>query len=295
MSKIYPYAGFWRRAVAFLIDSMVIGIGASILYIAILGTQFFNLFVKPPQSQDPQAFVSLLVSMLLFQALVFVLFWLYFALLESGKAQATLGKRVMGIKVVGTDGGRISFWRATGRWFGKMVSNMTLYFGYYMAGFTKKRQALHDLMAGTYVVQKSFQPDGEKPELPFSTGGLIASIAAAVLPVVLMVIIFFATLFIAVSDVDGTDSSADDWEYSPLKTTASIAQARLFIAAINDDMGKPFPAEKDGIAYSKTADGLQADFADEDGQKFTLLLKKDAENACCEQGDCQAIDIDPCK
>lgn len=295
MSKIYPYAGFWRRAVAFLIDSMIIGIGASILYAVVFGIQFFRLMGQQNQQADPKNILLMMGSMLLLQVVCFVFFWLYFALQESSKAQATFGKRALGIKVVGPNGERLSFWRATGRTFGKIVSNMTLYFGYYMAGFTKKRQALHDLMAGTYVVQKSFQPDGEKPELPFSTGGLIASIAAAVLPVVLMVIIFFTTLFIAVSDVDGTDGSADNWEYSPLKTTASIAQARLFIAAINDDMGKPFPAEKDGIAYSKTADGLQADFADEDGQKFTLLLKKDAENACCAQGDCQAIDIDPCK
>lgn len=292
MSKIYPYAGFWRRAVALLIDTFVISIPCSVVYIILMFSQLFRIgnseALKTSPDAGAEAALTLVGTVFFFQVLVFVFFWLYFALQESGKAQATLGKRVMGIKVVGADGGRISFWHATGRLLGKMVSNMTLYFGYYMAGFTRKRQALHDLMAGTYVVQNSFQPGEEKTGLPFSTGGLIASILAAVLPVVLMGIIFFATIFMAVSGVNSL-------EHSQLKTTALLAKTQLLITAMNEDNGEPWPAEEDGVSYTKTSDGFRADFTDENGQKFTLRLKKGTYDACCAQGDCKAIDIEPCK
>jgi len=79
--------------------------------------------------------------------------WLYFALMESSAWQATLGKRAVGIKVTDMEGGRISFGRATGRHFGKFVSALIFYIGFIMAGFTEKRQALHDIMAGCLVVK----------------------------------------------------------------------------------------------------------------------------------------------
>jgi uncharacterized RDD family membrane protein YckC len=51
-------------------------------------------------------------------------------------------------------GSRISFGRATGRYFARWISNMTLTIGYIMAGFTAKKQALHDIIAGTLVMRK---------------------------------------------------------------------------------------------------------------------------------------------
>ena len=82
--------------------------------------------------------------------------WLYFALMESSVNQATLGKMALGIKVTDLDGNRISFGRATGRYFGKIVSGMILYIGFIMAGFTEKKQALHDIMASCLVVNKQY-------------------------------------------------------------------------------------------------------------------------------------------
>jgi uncharacterized RDD family membrane protein YckC len=61
---------------------------------------------------------------------------------------------VLGLKVVDIDGNRISFGRATGRYFGKWLSAITLCVGFIMAGFTVKKQALHDLVAGTLVVMR---------------------------------------------------------------------------------------------------------------------------------------------
>jgi len=83
-----------------------------------------------------------------------ILGWLYFALMESSEYQGTLGKIAIGIKVTDLDGNRLGFVRATGRHFGKIISAIILCIGFVMAGFTEKKQALHDIMAGCLVVMK---------------------------------------------------------------------------------------------------------------------------------------------
>jgi len=86
--------------------------------------------------------------------LALVLTWLYYALLESSSWQATLGKKALGLEVTDLAGGRISFGRATGRYFARWISAMTLGIGFIMAGFTEKKQALHDILVGTLVIRK---------------------------------------------------------------------------------------------------------------------------------------------
>ena len=81
--------------------------------------------------------------------------WLYYALMESSKYQATLGKMAVGARVTDLEGNRISFARATGRYFAKIISGMILMIGYIMAGFTEKKQALHDMIANTLVIKVS--------------------------------------------------------------------------------------------------------------------------------------------
>jgi len=83
-----------------------------------------------------------------------ILGWLYFAIQESSPKQATLGKQAMEIIVTDLDGKQISFGRATGRYFGKYISGAVVMIGYIMAAFTEKKQALHDLIAGTLVVKR---------------------------------------------------------------------------------------------------------------------------------------------
>jgi len=79
--------------------------------------------------------------------------WLYDALMTSSSKQGTLGKIVFRLKVVDLNGARISFARATGRFFAKILSGMILNIGYIMAGFTERKQALHDMIAGTFVLR----------------------------------------------------------------------------------------------------------------------------------------------
>jgi len=77
--------------------------------------------------------------------------WLYEALMESSSYQATLGKMIFGMKVTDLYGNRISFARATGRHFAKIISTLILFFGFIMIGFTERKQGLHDMIAGTLV------------------------------------------------------------------------------------------------------------------------------------------------
>ncbi len=84
-----------------------------------------------------------------------IIHWLYFAGMESSARQGTIGKSMMSLRVSDLDGKRISFGHATGRFFAKIVSGMIPFLiGYLMAAFTEKKQALHDLIAGTLVLGK---------------------------------------------------------------------------------------------------------------------------------------------
>jgi uncharacterized RDD family membrane protein YckC len=135
------YAGFWKRFAAFLIDYIILGAVFSILALAFIP----NFFTALEVITGPVVFVYFLTP---------VIYWLYFALLESSKIQATVGKLALGIKVTNLNGGRISFANATGRFFSKIISGLILYIGYFMIAFTAKKQGLHDMFASTLVVDK---------------------------------------------------------------------------------------------------------------------------------------------
>ena len=89
--------------------------------------------------------------------------WLYFALMESSRFQGTLGKMAVQIKVTDMEGNRLTFGRATGRHFGKIVSGMILLIGYIMVAFTEKKQGLHDIMAGCLVVKEVISAGRRRP------------------------------------------------------------------------------------------------------------------------------------
>ena len=85
---------------------------------------------------------------------VMISLWLYFALTESSEMQATPGKRCCKIIVTDLHGNRVSFGRASGRYFAKIVSVLTLGIGFLMAGLTQRKQALHDLIADCLVLRR---------------------------------------------------------------------------------------------------------------------------------------------
>lgn len=152
------HAGFWRRCAAMLIDSVLVGI-AVMLVQAIFGVAALGGNVS---ALHAGALVGAMMTSLL---IAFVAEWLYFALFESASLQATPGKLAMGLKVVDDTGRRIAFGRASGRYFGKSISGLILGIGFLMAGWTTRKQALHDMMAGTLVVFRAVESGQPLPEV----------------------------------------------------------------------------------------------------------------------------------
>jgi uncharacterized RDD family membrane protein YckC len=79
--------------------------------------------------------------------------WLYFALSESSRWQATLGKRMMDIHVTDGKGARITFTRASARWVAKSVTALLLGVGFVLIVRTKRKRGLHDWLVDTLVVR----------------------------------------------------------------------------------------------------------------------------------------------
>lgn len=147
------HAGFWRRCAAYLLDAFVVGVIGWII-------SLLFLFGGVASGGDARS-VALAVG--LNYVVAIVIGWLYYALQESSRAQATLGKRALGIKVSDDVGQRIGFARASGRYFGKILSSLILGVGYLLAGWTARKQALHDMLAGTLVVFDGVQPGQPLP------------------------------------------------------------------------------------------------------------------------------------
>lgn len=121
------YAGFWTRFLAMVIDLIVVSVVGGLLAAGSFGVGVVISFFIP---------------------------WLYEAFMLSSEWQATVGKRAMSIVVTGTNGGRISFARATARHFAKILSACIIFIGFIMAAFTARKQALHDMIAETLVVRR---------------------------------------------------------------------------------------------------------------------------------------------
>ena len=145
---IVYYSGFWKRFLAALIDVLLINILLAIILAISRGGSGMSF---PPTAH-------MLISLMVTNVLFWVVFWLYNTIMESSSKQATLGKMLLGIRVADLDGNRLSFGKANARYWGKLLSVLTLYIGFIMAGFTQKKQGLHDILAGTLVVNKQEQP-----------------------------------------------------------------------------------------------------------------------------------------
>ena len=124
------YGGFWIRVVAYIID----GILLTIVYGIVARLLGIDVFESDWRHYDP---LGNLISL--------VIGWLYFALLESSERGATVGKMAMGLRVVTSDGQRLSFMNATGRYFAKILSAIILCIGFIMVGLHRQeaRPARH--------------------------------------------------------------------------------------------------------------------------------------------------------
>lgn len=185
------YAGFWRRFAAALIDGMLVGL----VYEAMLLLAINLWVPKAALPADDFAITEVKIAVFMvgtvdsifLLAIPLVLFfgpngvfngmnaddwaslprnllwylvplsvnWLYRAIMESSSRQATIGKQLLKIRVADLAGTRISFWRATARHFSKMISSSILPIGFLMAAWTKKKQSLHDKIAGCLVIRSA--------------------------------------------------------------------------------------------------------------------------------------------
>jgi len=153
------YAGFWLRFLAFLIDNVVMGIAFVLILIPLIFLTGLGGFIGTihPDEDFNDVGIFMLIGLIFLAATVSLVFtWLYHALMESSEWQATVGKKVLGLVVTDMAGQRVSFWRATARHFAKIITNMVpTFIGYIMAGFTEKKQALHDMLAGCLVLRRN--------------------------------------------------------------------------------------------------------------------------------------------
>jgi len=165
------YAGFWKRFAAWLVDNIVFIIffvSVSLLYYdyGMIGEIAENIIQTASESITEVSLEGYLDSVYnrwsVFapEALLIGVFvlgipqWIYFAFMESSSMKATMGKMAVGIAVTDMAGNPISFGRATGRYIGKLISLLILLIGFIMAGFTAKKRALHDMMAGCVVINR---------------------------------------------------------------------------------------------------------------------------------------------
>jgi uncharacterized RDD family membrane protein YckC len=133
------YAGFWRRFAAMFVDCLLLFFPDAILRVMLgLPTPFSNHTLR--QDEMSRFVFAIAVST--------ATWWLYCALLESSAWRGTLGQQLLGMRVGDREGRRISFGRATGRYFAQWISALLCGIGYLFNLWTQRRQTLHDLVAG---------------------------------------------------------------------------------------------------------------------------------------------------
>lgn len=269
------YAGFWKRTVAFIIDNILAAIAPAVICLPLFMWQVAAAS-SAPESERALHIGAAVVIYVIWQLLGLVCMWLYFAFMESGSRQATLGKRLMKIKVVGKDGQRISFARATGRFFAKIVSYMIMYIGLIMAGLTNRKRALHDYIAETYVVNDSFQPSDPLPDTPSHPWWLGI--------IVVLMIVFLGGLMLL-----GVVAS---------HTSGRAFQAAAQLQTLAEQPDLPYGAIPAGdITYYHYSDGYHASFEDNNGGEYSLYLPAAGEEICCEDypgQSCEATGFAEC-
>lgn len=142
------YASFWRRLLAYAVDYAVLTAAIFVLAVAVGVVLGLALLAQGRQmsASDPRVVLPL-------DAIAIAITWGYYTLLESSTWQATLGKRLLHMRVTDEAGRRISWGRANGRYFGKILSSLGLGIGYLWIAFSARHQGWHDVLAHTLVVR----------------------------------------------------------------------------------------------------------------------------------------------
>jgi len=166
---VYKFAGFWRRLVAFMIDSTIVTI-IFVVLLVIAGLAFFF----GAMSADNNAWINNLANLKAFSSILLLTMVFYIAINTAyftyfhGTTGRTPGKMLLGLQVLSADGTPISFGIAFLRAVGYLVSSLlgTIPIGFIWAAFDKKKQAWHDKIAGTVVIIKEQQNESAGLSIP---------------------------------------------------------------------------------------------------------------------------------
>jgi uncharacterized RDD family membrane protein YckC len=145
------YGGFWIRVAAQLLDGVILGAVTIPLALIFLLPVILKTIKEVHAGHEPP--IELFGVIFILIPIVWIAQWLYEALLTSSSWQGTIGKRVLRLKVTDEAGNKISFGRATGRFFGKLASRLATDIVFIIVAFTDRKRGLHDMIAGTLVMR----------------------------------------------------------------------------------------------------------------------------------------------
>jgi len=183
-------AGFWKRVAANVIDGLIINAVSFVLMAAmvpIFGISMIGMTGIAgwnDEAMSSTAGAGFFLLQILVQLALMVLTAVYYVWFHTSKNMATLGKMAVGIKVVRMNGERITIARAIGRYFAFILSSMTLGIGFIMTAFTQRKQALHDLICDTLVVDRWAFTD--KPDLQQRGLGPVTTVVLVILGVFML-------------------------------------------------------------------------------------------------------------
>ncbi len=145
-------AGFWRRLPAFLIDIILL----QILKEIILSPLKSNLGIDETSfasiEEIIQDFESFIIYGLFSMTVYIIISGFYFTLFYGSTGQS-IGKKIMGLKVIPAAGGAMTYKKAFVRYIGYLISEIPLFLGFIWIAFDKEKQGWHDKIAKTYVVK----------------------------------------------------------------------------------------------------------------------------------------------
>lgn len=277
------HASVWKRLFAFLIDAFVFAVLFWVL---------------------AQVLSNFTVSLVLL-----VLIWLYYALLESSPLQASLGKLIMGIKVVDSRGRRLSFVTATKRLLARIYSNMMFYVSFFSAGSDKRKRALHAASHKSHVIKKNidFNPDDfAEPEEHALTMVTITSAILALLFVVLLLAVVVLPQYEKIGDrVEASDIIAALNRAAanrPVRLAKAVKGQERWVTSYVGCLSNakdPLTLDCNGFSMTLTPGGIVAESRLADWSKYALFKEYETGKISCSsdvasgQKFCQSLHLEP--
>jgi uncharacterized RDD family membrane protein YckC len=160
------YCGFWIRFCARMLDGLILAtltVPLSVINQVIMVRTYpltgpgagMERFENTAQLGE---FLAIQAAFVLVSLILAFAYEVYFV----GRFAGTPGKLLLRMRIVRSDFSRVTYGRSAIRFFGKMLSDLTMYIGYIMVGFDPQRRALHDHIADTRVIKR------DQPAVPAS-------------------------------------------------------------------------------------------------------------------------------